>query len=693
MASTFFVQKISANAPFLIGRGKDVDFPLKDASVSRHHAKIECIDGHWIFKNLSQTSGTLFEGKSIEEREIQNGDVFMLGLQQLRFSLKQGELSLSHVRSIEDVPAIPLTPGKAILLHRGTNDDDPGTILHPACPKVLAKAVLEKNRLKIVFEHQLLQRTQYLENHGTLKLPWCLLEFRDGNLFVHQKDIGFSLIVKDISVELSNKEILRDIRFSLPAGKILSIIGMSGQGKSTFLELLAGKVRKSKGSIHLDSINHEESDVRREIAYLPQEPLLRDSLTVIETLRLAARITLPKDYSSKETDDRAHALLQLLHISALEKCRVGVLSGGERRRVAIASQLMGAPGLILLDEPLSGLDPLNAKRLCAHLKILASKGHTVILTTHSYEALQVSDEVLLIHQGQMGFYGTPQDAFRFFNAEDPEGILETLSERTASNWTESGRGNAIEEPEPTPSFFPKVPRKNMFFYFFLLLFKQWFRDHGKAISLILQPMVIGFLLSQIFSRNSSLWVAAFALLLCANWFSLSLSVREIVQEKALLLDEFRKGTSPLSILSSKLIFTTFFALLETGIAYAFFADNIEVYPSVYLWGTILLTVLPASAAGLLLSTFAKNPGQANAFLPLIILPQIALSGALVPKDQTTGLAQILTHAVWTSFDLSALQNVFTGQNPAILDLAIPAGIAFLIYIIALIALETMKKAK
>ena len=99
----------------------------------------------------------------------------MLGLQQLRFSLKQGELSLSHVRSIEDVPAIPLTPGKAILLHRGTNDDDPGTILHPACPKVLAKAVLEKNRLKIVFEHQLLRRTQYLENHGTLKLPWCLL--------------------------------------------------------------------------------------------------------------------------------------------------------------------------------------------------------------------------------------------------------------------------------------------------------------------------------------------------------------------------------------------------------------------------------------------------------------------------------------------------------------------------------------
>lgn len=693
MASTFFVQKISADAPFLIGRGKDVDFELKDASVSRHHAKIECRDGHWIFTNLSQTSGTLFDGKNIDEKEICHGDVFLLGLQQIRFSLKQRELSLSHVRSVEDVPAIPLSEDTSVLLRRGTNDDEAGTILHPACPKVLAQAKLEGKRLKLVFIHQRLHKTQYLENHETLKLPWCLLEFRDGNLFVHQKDIGFSLVVKDISVKLSRKEILHAIRFSLSAGKILSIIGMSGQGKSTFLELLAGKVRKASGSILLDGIDYEQGNVRREIAYLPQEPLLRDSLTVLETLRLAARISLPKDYSAEETDARARELLNLLHITELESSRISVLSGGERRRVAIASQLMGAPGLILLDEPLSGLDPLNAKRLCAHLKILAAKGHTVILTTHSYEALQVSDEVLLIHQGKMGFYGTPKDAFRFFNAEDPEGILETLSDNTVNNWIESGLGNAIEEPEVTRSFFPQLLRKNMFFYFFSLLWKQWIRDRGKACSLLLQPLIIGFLLSQIFSSTSSLWVAAFALVLCANWFALSLSVREIVQEKALLLDEFRKGTSPLSVISAKLIFTASFAMLETFITYALFAENIGVYPTPELLISLWMTVVPASAAGLLLSTFARNPGQANAFLPLIILPQIALSGALVPKDQVTSFAQILSNAIWTSYNQSSLQNVFTGLEPALLDWCIPLGIAFIIYIVVIFALETMKKAK
>ena len=693
MASTFFVQRISPEKPFFIGRGKNVDFELKDASVSRLHAKIEHSGGRWIFTNLSETSGTLFRGENIESREIGDGDVFLLGLQQLRFSLKNGELSLSHVRSLEDVPAIPLSKNP-ILLGRGTNDDEPGTILHPACPKRLATARLDGNRLKLDFFGNFFHRTKFVENRGTLKLPWCLLEFCDGNLFVHQKDAGFSLTVSDVSVEISRKRILDGIRFFLPAGKILSIIGQSGQGKSTFLELLAGRVHRSEGSVLLDGIDYDHGDVQREIAYLPQEPLLRNSLTVRETLRLSARISLPADYTSKETESRSTELLELLRISKLENQKIANLSGGERRRVAIAAQLMGAPGLILLDEPLSGLDPLNAKRLCSYLKELASKGHTVILTTHSYEALQVSDEVLLIHQGKMGFYGTREDAFRFFNAPDPEGILETLSDRTSENWKEAGIGGKIEKPEPVDYLFPKLSRKSVFPHFLSILFRQWFRDPGKTLSLVLQPVIIGFLLSQIFSKSSSLWIAAFALILCANWFFLSLSAREIVQEKELLLDEFRKGVSPASVIFSKLLFTSFFAMLETGIVYAFLCPNLAANPEPFpLLITLCATIVPASAAGLLLSSIAKNSGQANAFLPLIILPQIALSGALVPKDKMTELANRLSRAVWTSYDQSALQNVFTGADANISDWTLPLLIAFLIYIVSIIALKKMKKPK
>lgn len=693
MASTFFTQKISPNAPFIIGRGKNVDFELKDASVSRKHARIEKRNGSWVFKNLSSTSGTLCGGTSIEEKEIADGDIFMLGLQQIRFSLQNGALSISHVRSIEDVPAIPLFEDKPVLLGRGKDEDKPGTILHPACPRFLATALLEKTNLKLTFANPLFRKTLRLKNGDSLKLPWCLLEFRNGKLFVHQKDIGFSLFVKDIAVERSKKKILQDIHFSLPAGKMLSIIGMSGQGKSTFLELLAGKLRPECGQILLDGIDCHSREVQREIAYLPQEPLLRPTLTVMETLRLSARITLPKDYSATETDARAKELLTLLQISGIADSRIAVLSGGERRRVAIASQLMGAPGLILLDEPLSGLDPQNAKRLSAHLKELAKKGHTIILTTHSYEALPVSDAVLLIHNGQMGFFGAPPDAFRYFNTPNPEGILEALSDKTPDNWKESGLGSVSETSESPPSLFPHVSHKNIFFHFFKILAKQWFRDKGKAASLLLQPILIGLLLSQIFSNTSSLWIAAFAVILCANWFALSLSVREIVQEKNTLLDEFRKGVSPIAVLSAKWIFTGFFAFAETAIVYACISKNIAVPPSAGLFLTFAVTVLPAAAAGLLLSVLAKNPGQANAFLPLVILPQIALSGALVPADKTTPIAQFLSKFIWTSYDQSALQSIFTGRHPTISNWIFSALLAFLIYIVSIIALETRKKAK
>lgn len=692
MASTFFVQKIPPGKPFVIGRGAGVDFELKDASVSRRHAEIEKRGGDWIFTNLSETSGTLCRGRGVSKKVIDDGDVFFLGLQQLRFSIKDGELFISHVRSVEDVPAIPLSETSSVRLGRG-DDDSPGAIQHPACPRFLGTASLEGTRLKLSLARRTFRKTLYLENGETLRLPWCLLEFREGNLFLHQKDSGYSLQVGEVSVELSQKEILQGIRFSLPAGKILSVIGQSGQGKSTLLELLAGKVRRSSGTVQLDGIDYDSKEIRREIAYLPQEPRLRNSLTVMETLRASARVTLPKDYTPAETDRRARKLLNLLHVADLENSRIATLSGGERRRVAIAAELMGAPGIILLDEPLSGLDPLNAKRLSTHLKELAAEGHTIVLTTHSYEALQVSDAVLLIHRGKMGFYGTPEDAFRYFNAETPEGILESLSEKTADNWKESGLGTAAPDSEPPKFLFPEIPRKNVFPHFFTILFKQWFRDRGKVSALILQPLVIGFLLSQIFSRNSSLWIVAFALILSANWFALSLSVREIIQEKDLLLDEFRKGVPPAAVILSKWIFTATFAFLETALVYACIARSVSVPPSAGLFFALFETVVPASAAGLLLSALSKNPGQANAFLPLIILPQIALSGALVPFDSTTPAARILSKCIWTSYNQSALQDVFTGQVPAVSDWICPAAIAILIYIVTVISQELMKRAK
>lgn len=691
MASPFRIVKPDPKKPFIIGRSKNCDLILLDRAVSRCHAKIEKIGDDWIIENLSQTTGTYCNHEAIEKKKVKDGDIFLLGVQQIRTVLKNGELSLLHICAIEDIVPIPLSETEPLILGRRVEGEHAIVIEHPAAPAKLATAILRKGRLEISFFHW---KKIFLSDSERIKLPWCLLEFRNDCLYLHQKDIGFEVCVQDANVVVKNKELLKSIHFALPAGEILAVIGRSGQGKSTLLRLFTGKHKLNSGSVTFDSINYDEKRLREQIAFLTQDPLLRDALTVSETIRHTARITLPKDYSEKEVEERLQKFTELFGLNGLENHSIATLSGGEKRRVALTAQLMGAPGLILLDEPLSGLDPVNSKTLCTHLRQLAFLGHTVILTTHSYEALQIADKVLVLHQGEQGFFGTPQEALHYFNTNNAESILQTLNDQTGINWEASGRKVAPIGNTVAHTVFPKVQKKEFFLYFLKLLFHQWFRDRGRSLALLLQPLIIGFLLSQTFTTNASLWIAAFSLILCANWFALSLSIREVVQEKELLLEEFRQGMGIHSVLFAKMIFPLFFSFLQTLLCYLAFGPGIGIDPPLLpTLLTLLSTLLPAVTIGLLVSTVSKNSGQANAYLPLLIIPQVALAGALVPIDQMGAIGQMISRVIWSKYNQSALQNLFTGNNAALFDILIPLGIALVFYIITLHLLHQLKKAK
>ena len=175
------------------------------------------------------------------------------------------------------------------------------------------------------------------------------------------------------------------------------------------------------------------------------------------------------------------------------------------------------------------------------MKQLAFLGHTIILTTHSYEALQIANKVLVLHQGEEAFYGTVQNAYAYFNTNDPQALLTSITTSNAAQWRASrvascdasqAAENAVRASKREFKYFferTKLPRN--FAYTVRITAKQWFRDKGRIAALFLQPVIIGFLLSQIFSDQSSLWTVAFAIILCANWFALSLSIREIVQDE------------------------------------------------------------------------------------------------------------------------------------------------------------------
>ena len=658
----FHVITPDPSKPFTIGRKESCDLRFGDLFVSREHAVIEKRASGWFLKSLTQNSVTKVNDADVTETALKDGDIIVIGVRMLRAALNGNEFSLLDGWTAFDVPGA-------------------GT----------AKAKVSGDKAEIQSVKKVM-----LENGDTVRIEQGEISFKDGRLMVAKANCGFDVCVKNLDVYAGKRKLLHDINFELPAGEILAIIGQSGQGKSTLLHLLEGMLSKGKDSeVRIGGVDYRERDIREHIAFMAQDPALRRDLTVEETILHGARITMDKREFAATARERFESFTELFGLSDRKNHRVQTLSGGELRRTALAAELMSNPGLIVLDEPLSGLDPYNTKILCSHLKQLAFIGHTIILTTHSYEALDIANKVLVLHKGGQGFYGTPQEAYRYFRSDNPAAILSNLDDDTAVRWKNAAEANTlISEKKYTDILFKKIHRKNSFLYGVSLSLKQCFRDRGKVVALFLQPIIIGFLFSQIFSPLSSLWIVAFALILCANWFALSLSIREIVQEKSILRNEFRKGQKILPVLASKSLLPVIAAFVQTLVVYAFVAFRMSLHSSPAALATAFAcTVLPAVAIGLFVSSLSRNSGQANAFLPLLIIPQVALAGALVPLDQMQQIGKALSTVIWSRYNQKALLDTLLERQGDVADSLCALALAIGFYIFTAIVLFRSKKAK
>ena len=691
-----------AGVPLTIGRKPDNSLVLDNPMVSRYHAKLEFENDTWILKNLTQNSVTQVNGNDVDTCTIEDGDVILIGPLQLRVTLKGSRLQLLLMESVEQdvVQSKPLTLEWASLddMHMDMPEGTSARLV--ATPNGSVPKAQIKFKGKIVDVHLKSTHQIELENGASTRLPGSIIKFENNELTCKSMPLGFEVAVKNLDVFAGKKQLLSDINFTLPAGEILAIIGRSGQGKSTLLRLLQG-IHKCgpQSDVHIGSFDYRNEEIRKHIAFLEQDPELRRDLTVKETLLDGARSGMSNGDFKKNATGRLEKFSELFGLSERLQNPVKTLSGGECRRVALAKELMGNPGLIVLDEPLSGLDPYNSKILCTHLKQLAFLGHTIILTTHSYEALEIANKVLVLHHGEQAFYGSPTEAYRYFESDDPETILTNLNDETATQWKAlfSKRTVATTHTpasQPLPCYFPQTDLAPAFFYKIGLTAKQWFRDKGKFLTLLLQPLVIGFLFSQIFSSLSSLWIVAFAIILSANWLALSLSIREIVQEKQILQTEFRKGVSVLSTLLAKALLPSLIAWIQTLVVYIFIGFRTSAWIS---WPMLLLStiimVLPPVAAGLIVSSFAKNSGQANAMLPLLIIPQVALAGALVPLDQMLPIGRALSSIIWSRYNQANLLNLFLERTDPPINIISALVITLCFYIVVAVKLNCSKKAK
>jgi len=235
------------------------------------------------------------------------------------------------------------------------------------------------------------------------------------------KDLCFRVNEKKDGKE-SVKTIINNVSGCAYPGEVLAFMGPSGAGKSSLLNMLANQVKQTSGSVLVNG-NERTQGFKHIASYVRQEDSLISTLTVEETIRYAARLKLSHTLSREEIDKRVQETISLLGLERVAATQIGNVvfrgvSGGEKRRVSIACELVTDPPIIFLDEPTSGLDSESSLQVMKNLKELArSRNKTIIATIHqpSSETYGYFDRICLLTLGRVAFWGTGADALTFYD--------------------------------------------------------------------------------------------------------------------------------------------------------------------------------------------------------------------------------------------------------------------------------------
>ena len=509
-------------------------------------------------------------------------------------------------------------------------------------------------------------------------------------------------------------KLLDDVDLTIQPNEFVGLLGPSGAGKSTLMDAMNGMRPASSGSIlinNLDLYQHLDS-IKQSIGYVPQDDIIHRELTVYRTLYYVARLRLSRDVSTAEIDQIVSEVMDVTGLSERRDVPVGQLSGGQRKRVSIAVELITKPSVIFLDEPTSGLDPATEEKIMRLFRQIAESGRTVILTTHAMENVRLFDKIVVMMRGKLVFYGAPQEALAHIKAdsfkdlydklEDPidervskMGLLppnaspsqkqefkkrkEQISEEVADEWkvsfqkTGQYQRNIVQplsglrrDQQTTAPARRRVTVTDAL--------RQWAtlarrymevlgRDKFNLLILFGQAPIVAVMTYLVVGTDQPRDFPYFVLALVSVWFGTSVAAREVIRERAVYNRERMVNLGLLPYLGSKLLILSlivgFQCVLLFGTLKAFDLVGMIKLPGA-VFGlpqlvVMIVTGMVGIALGLFVSAIVKTSEMATSLVPLILIPQILFSGLVgVPQGFSVKAIGAFMPATWAFDEMKQL---------------------------------------
>jgi len=476
---------------------------------------------------------------------------------------------------------------------------------------------------------------------------------------VKQYDLSTSRITAlGITKKVGKTTILKDISLSLYPREFIGLMGPSGCGKSTLMDALNGFRPASDGMVLINELDlySNFNALRRSIGHVPQRDILHDALTVERTLYYAAKLRMPTGTSSEQMQSIINEVIETVGLKERRLTQFHQLSGGQQKRLSLALELITKPSFIFLDEPTSPLDPETTENMMLLFRRLADEGRIVVMVTHKFEKFEEMHNVaILTVGGRLAFFGPPKEALEFFGCREPGEIYKQIGgadpDELNRNFTSSKKyqqyvAERLTEAKEVVARTKNLTQKNTSSRGGSGAFNinQWItltqrylevklKDTRNTVILLGQAPVIALLAvitSNVLNDAKMLFIAA----IISFWFGTNNAIREIVAEVPIYTRERMVNLKIPSYVFSKFAVLSGIALIQCILFLVvltwFGRLDSKDFPVLLL--IVYLTSLGGVTMGLFFSALVNSTEKAMSLLPLILIPQLLLSGFLKPLD-------------------------------------------------------------